>query len=90
MLCRIPSRTNNRDGRETVIRRAFAKENVDRDWFDAVFLRVQKKIRQRHLQSAIFLAPPPTQHKTLDLLNIGLPLVHEAESTAKVFLGETY
>ena len=62
--------------------------DVDRDWFDAVFLRVQKKIRQRHLQSVIFLAPPPTQHKTLDLLNVGLPLVQEAESAARVFLGE--
>jgi hypothetical protein len=61
--------------------------DVHRDWFDAVFLRVLKKIRQRHLLSAIFLAPPPTEHKTYDLRNIGVPLVDEAEAVVKLFLG---
>jgi hypothetical protein len=62
--------------------------DVDRDWFDAVFLRVLKKIRQRHLLSAIFVAPPPTEHKTHDLRNIGVPVVEGAEATVRLFLGE--
>jgi hypothetical protein len=62
--------------------------DIDREWFDAVFLRVQKKIRQNHLRSAIFLAPPPTEHKTHDLLHLGVPLVQEAEATVRAFLGE--
>jgi hypothetical protein len=61
--------------------------DVGRSWFDAVFLRVQKKIRQRGLPSAIFLAPPSTEHKTHDLRNIGLPLVEEAEGVVRAFLG---
>jgi len=61
--------------------------DVDRDWFDAVFLRVQKKIRQRHLPSAVFLAPPPTDHKAKDLGNIGVPVVKDAEAAAWAFLG---
>jgi hypothetical protein len=60
--------------------------DVDRDWFDAVFLRVQKKIRQRRLKSAIFLAPPPTQHKTQDLRNIGVTVVDGAEAAVRAFL----
>jgi hypothetical protein len=61
--------------------------NVDRAWFDAVFLRVRKKIRQRHLPSAVFLAPPPTEHKTKDLRHIGVPVVDQAEAAVKAFLG---
>lgn len=61
--------------------------DVDREWFDAVFLRVRKKIREKNLRSAIFLAPPPTEHKTHDLLHLGVPLVKEAEATVRVFLG---
>jgi hypothetical protein len=61
--------------------------DVDRAWFDAVFLRVRKKIRQRELPSAIFLAPPPTDHKTRDLRNLGLPLVDEPDAAARAFLG---
>ena len=53
------------------------------------FLRVQKKIRQRRLLSAIFVAPPPTEHKTHDLWNIGVPVVQDAEATVRLFLGET-
>ena len=62
--------------------------DVDRDWFDAVFLRVQKKIRQRHLLSAIFVAPPPTEHKTHDLRNVGVKVVDGADATVRFFLGE--
>jgi TIR domain len=61
--------------------------NVDRDWFDAVFLRVQKKIRQRGLLSGIFLAPPRTPHKTQDLRSVGVPLLEEAEAAVNLFLG---
>lgn len=61
--------------------------NVDRDWFDAVFLRVQKKIRQRGLLSAIFLAPPETPHKSEDLLTVGVPLVKAPEAAVNLFLG---
>jgi hypothetical protein len=61
--------------------------NIERDWFDAVFLRVQKKIRQRQLLSAIFLAPPPTDHKTNDLRYLGVPVVEGAEAAVKIFLG---
>jgi TIR domain len=61
--------------------------DVCRDWFDAVFLRVQRKIRQRRLTSAIFLAPPHTPHKTHDLRNLGVPVVAEAEAVIGVFLG---
>jgi hypothetical protein len=60
--------------------------DVDRDWFDAVFLRVQKKIRQRHLLSAIFVAPPSTHHKTHDLRNVGVPVVEGAEAAVRAFL----
>jgi hypothetical protein len=63
--------------------------DVDRDWFDAIFLRVLKKIRQRHLLSAIFVAPPPTEHKTRDLRNVGVPVVDGAEATVRLFLGAT-
>jgi hypothetical protein len=63
--------------------------DVDRAWFDAVFLRVRKKIRQRQLPSAVFLAPPPTEHKTQDLRHIGVPVVDQAEAAAKAFLGAT-
>ena len=63
--------------------------DVGRDWFDAVFLRVQRKIRQRGLPSAIFLAPPPSEHKTHDLRNIGLPVVEGAEAAAQTFLAGT-
>jgi hypothetical protein len=60
--------------------------NVSREWFDSVFLRIAKKIRQRGLPSAIFLAPPPTDHKTSDLGRLGVPLVSDADSTARAFL----
>lgn len=60
--------------------------DIPRDWFDAVFLRVQKKIRQRGLRSAIFLAPPKTPHKADDLRSVGVPLVEEPEAAVKVFL----
>lgn len=63
--------------------------DIGRDWFDAVFLRVLKKIRQRHLPTAIFLAPPPTEHKTHDLRNIGLPVVEGAEAAVRTFLSGT-
>ena len=63
--------------------------DIGRDWFDAVFLRVLKKIRQRRLPSAIFLAPPPTEHKTRDLRNIGLPVVEGAEAAVRTFLAGT-
>jgi TIR domain len=61
--------------------------DIDREWFDAVFLRVQKKIRQRALLSAVFVAPPPSQHKSEDLRNIGLPVVNGVEATVKLFMG---
>ena len=48
---------------------------VDRDWFDATFLRVQKTIRKRHLPSAIYPAAPATPHKQQDLRNLGVPLL---------------
>jgi hypothetical protein len=63
--------------------------DIDRGWFDAVFLRVQKKIRQRALLSAIFVAPPPTPHKSDDLRNIGVPLVTGVEATVSFFRGAT-
>ena len=62
--------------------------DIDRVWFDSVFLRVRKKIRQRGLPSAIFRAPPPTEHKSHDLRNIGVPVVDDAEATVQAFLGE--
>jgi TIR domain len=61
--------------------------DVDRSWFDAVFIRVRKKIRQRRLPSAIFLAPPPTDHKLHDLSALGVPLVQKADAAAQAFLG---
>ena len=61
--------------------------DVDRSWFDAVFPRVHRKIHQRHLPTAIFLAPPPTDHKQRDLSGLGVPLVREAEAAAQAFLG---
>ena len=60
--------------------------DVDREWFDAVFLRVRKKIRQRGLPSAIFLAPPPTKHKMDDLRNLGVPVVEGTEAAVLAFL----
>jgi hypothetical protein len=61
--------------------------DVGRDWFDSVFLRIAKKIRQRGLPSAIFLAPPPTDHKTKDIRNLGVRLVSDAETAVAAFLG---
>jgi hypothetical protein len=60
--------------------------DASQDWFNSVFLRIAKKIRQRGLPSAIFLAPPPTDHKTKDLSNLGVPLVREADAAARAFL----
>jgi hypothetical protein len=62
--------------------------DVNRDWFDAVFLRVQKKIRQRQLRTVIFLAPPTTEHKNQDLRRIGIPVVDRPESAISAFLGD--
>ena len=62
--------------------------DVKRAWFDGVFLRVRKKIRQRGLPSAIFPAPPSTEHKTQDLRNLGVPVVDDAEAVVQAFLGE--
>jgi len=61
--------------------------DVDRSWFDAVFLRVQKKIRQRGLPSAIYLAPPSTPHKTQDLRYLGVPVVENADAAVQAFMG---
>jgi serine/threonine protein kinase len=61
--------------------------DIDRSWFDAVFLRVQKKIRQRRLPSVIYLAPPPTEHKISDLWNLGVQVVEEPEAAAQAFGG---
>ena len=60
---------------------------VDRDWFDATFLRVQKTIRKRRLPSAIYAAPPPTDHKTQDLRFLGIPLLscHNDQQAAMDF-----
>ena len=60
--------------------------DVGRDWFDSVFLRIAKKIRQRGLPSAIFLAPPPTDHKAKDIRNLGVRLVADANAAANAFL----
>jgi hypothetical protein len=48
---------------------------VDREWFDATFLRIQKTIRKRRIPSAIYPAPPPTAHKQDDLRTIGIPVL---------------
>lgn len=61
--------------------------DVSRDWLDAVFPGVQRRIRQRQMLSAIFLAPP-AEHNTRDLVNLGLPVVEEADATARLFLGD--
>ncbi|HEY7095646.1 MAG TPA: toll/interleukin-1 receptor domain-containing protein [Terriglobales bacterium] len=61
--------------------------DVQRDWFDAVFLRVQKKIRQRHLLSAIFVAPPSLVEKAQDLHNVGVQVVEAPDAAVKLFLG---
>lgn len=63
--------------------------DIDRSWFDAVFLRVQKKIRQRRLPTAIYVAPPPTEHKTSDLRNLGVPVFQEPEAAVQAFVGGT-
>jgi len=60
--------------------------DAGRDWFDSVFLRIARKIRQRGLPSAIFVAPPPSDHKTKDLRNLGVPLVAEADAAARMFV----
>lgn len=63
--------------------------DVGREWFDAVFLRIRKKIRQRQLPSAIFLAPPSTDHKMKDLVDFPeVALVHDADEAARAFLGD--
>ncbi len=60
---------------------------VDRDWFDATFLRLRKTIRKRNLPSAIYPAPPQTQHKMQDLRHCGIPLLDQAteEQAARAF-----
>jgi hypothetical protein len=60
--------------------------DVGRDWFDSVFLRLAKKIRQRGLPSAIFIGPPPTDHKIRDIKNLGLRLVSDPDAAANAFL----
>lgn len=61
--------------------------DVGRSWFDAVFLRVQKKIRQRGLPSAIYLAPPSTPHKRQDLKYLGVPVIENPDAAVQAFLG---
>jgi hypothetical protein len=60
---------------------------VDRDWFDATFLRLRKTIRKRNLPSAIYPAPPQTEHKLQDLRHCGVPLLDQAteEQAARAF-----
>jgi hypothetical protein len=60
---------------------------VERDWFDATFLRLRKTIRKRNLPSAIYPAPPPTEHKMQDLRHCGIPLLDQAteEQAARAF-----
>lgn len=61
--------------------------DVAPEWFNAVFPRVRKTIRQCSLRSAIFLAPPPTEHKTRDLRRFGMQIVQEPEAAVNFFLG---
>jgi hypothetical protein len=63
--------------------------DVGQDWFDSVFLRLAKKIRQRRLPSVIFVAPPPTDHKIRDIKNLGLRLVSDADAAANAFLADS-
>lgn len=60
---------------------------VGRDWFDATFLRLRKTIRKRNLPSAIYPAPPPTEHKMQDLRHCGVPLLDQSteEEAAQAF-----
>jgi hypothetical protein len=60
--------------------------DVDQAWFSSVFFRIAKKIRQRGLPSAIFVGPPPTDHKTKDIANLGVRQVRDAEAAARVFV----
>jgi hypothetical protein len=63
--------------------------DVERAWFDAVFLRVRKKIRQRQLRSVIFRAPPPNEDKTDILRSLGGMVVDSAQAAARLLLGDS-
>jgi hypothetical protein len=60
--------------------------DVDRSWFDGIFPRLRKKIRQRGLRTVIYSGPPPSDHKR-DLQFQDWTVVHDADAAALAFLG---
>ena len=61
---------------------------VDREWFDAIFLRIRRTIQKRRLPSAIYTGPPETEHKKIDLSHCGVPLLSQTskEEAARMFM----
>lgn len=59
--------------------------DVDRSWFDGIFPRLRKKIRQRGLRTVIYSAPPPNDHK-LDLRYQEWTVVEDADAAARALL----
>lgn len=61
--------------------------NADQNWFDTVFLRLRRHIRERRLRSAIYVGPPPSEFKEHDLKYLGVPLFNQPRAAAEYFAG---
>jgi hypothetical protein len=59
--------------------------NTEQDWFDTVFLRLRRHIQERHLRSAIYVAPPPNDFKEHDLKRLGVKLLDQPQAAAAYF-----
>ncbi len=59
--------------------------DVERSWFDGLYPRLRKKIRQRGLRTVIYSGPPPNDHKR-DLQYQDWTVVEDFDAAAQAFL----
>lgn len=59
--------------------------DVERSWFDGLYPRLKKKIRQRGLRTVIYNGPPPNDHKRY-LQYQDWPVVEDFDAAAQAFL----
>ena len=59
--------------------------NIGRAWFDGLYPRLRKKIRQRELRTVIYSGPPPNDHKR-DLRFQDWTVVEDFDQAAEAFL----
>jgi hypothetical protein len=60
--------------------------DTEREWVDNTILRLRKHIRERNLNTAFYLGPPPEDFKA-DLKFLGFKLFDQPEPAARFFTG---